>query len=236
MTSKSMASSLLALPQGSFWMGESADDKFATDTERPRRRVTFQRSFAIGKAPVTVGEYRLFSPLHAPGEPGEWPVVNVTWNEAEAYCTWLNAATGQPFRLPSEAEWEYACRAGSQTCFSVGTEIQLSDANYLYSEQGERIGLGRRQAVGLYPANNYGLHDFHGNVCEFTRDTWHADFLGAPCDGQAWITDSRSNQSVIRGGAWDYLPRLLRSAWRDSLPRQERRDNVGFRLALTLPL
>lgn len=226
---------LIALPTGSFWMGESPDDKFATDTERPRHRVTFHRAFAIARTPVTVGEYRLFAPRHGSGEPANWPVANVTWYDAEAYCIWLNAATGQPYRLPSEAEWEYACRAGTESCFSTGPDLQLSQANFLYSEQGERIGIGRRQAVGAYPANRYGLHDFHGNVCEFTRDSWHPDFHGAPSSGQAWVSGGQPDRCVIRGGAWDYLPRLLRSAWRDSLPRNQRRDNVGFRLALTLP-
>jgi len=226
---------MVVLPRGSFWMGESADDKFATDTERPRRLVTFRRQFAIGKTPVTVGEYRLFAPSHSPGEPADWPVANVSWDEAEAYCTWLCAGTGEAFRLPSEAEWEYACRAGTQTCFSTGADLALNEANFLYSENGERIGLGRRQAVGSYPPNPYGLHDLHGNVCEWTKDTWHFDLSAAPSDGQAWIAGPNSPLRVIRGGAWDYLPRLLRSAWRDAVPREQRRDNLGFRLALTLP-
>ena len=226
---------MVTLPGGSFWMGESANDKFATDTERPRHLVTFHRNFAIGKAPVTIGDYRLFAPHHEPGEPADWPVANVSWDDAEAYCTWLCAATGEAYRLPSEAEWEYACRAGTQTCFSTGSDLALSDANFLYSEQGERVGRGRRSAVGSYSPNAYGLHDLHGNVCEFTKDTWHFDLNGAPLDGRARVAGRWPELRVIRGGAWDYLPRLLRSAWRDAIPRNQSRDNVGFRLALTLP-
>lgn len=225
---------LIPLLGGIFWMGESPDDKFATDTERPRHRVTFDHRFALAKYPVTVGQYRLFDPHHAIGEPANWPVVNISWEEAETYCAWLCAATGLSLRLPSEAEWEYGCRGGTSTCFSTGEDLPLSAANFLYSEQGDRVGLGRRQSVGAYPANLYGLSDFHGNICEYTKDSWHSNFVGAPSDGQAWITGGSPDLQVIRGGAWDYLPRLLRSAWRDAIPKTVRRDNVGFRLALTL--
>lgn len=226
---------MVTLPAGSFWMGESVDDKFATDTERPRHLVTFRHKFAIGKTPVTVGEYRLFSPGHGPGEPADWPAVKLSWDDAEAYCIWLCAVTGEAFRLPTEAEWEYACRGGTETCFSTGADLALSAANFLYSEQGERIGLGRRSPVGSYPPNAYGLHDLHGNVCEFTKDTWHSDFTGASPEGRARVGGRWSELRVIRGGAWDYLPRLLRSAWRDAIPRNQARDNLGFRLALTWP-
>ncbi len=224
-----------AVPSETFWMGESADDKFANDTERPRHRVSFAHRFAIGVYPVTVDEYQAFDPSHAPSDCPRWPVVDVSWQNASAYCAWLAEQTGKTFRLPSEAEWECACRAGTDTCFSTGEDISPAQANFLYSESGERIGIGRREEVGAYSENQYGLHDFHGNVSEMTADAWHATYIGAPVDGSAWTVGGASDRRVIRGGGWDYLPRLLRSTWRDSIHLRERRDNVGFRVALTLP-
>ncbi len=225
---------LVKIPPGVFTMGETADDKFATDTERPAHRVVIDRIFALGRFPVMVGEYRAFVPDHASDDDPDWPVVNVSWDEAQTYCAWLRAETGEPFRLPSEAEWEYACRAGTHMPFATGDEITVEAANFLYAENGQRIGPGRRTAVDTYEPNPFGLHDLHGNVCEWVEDVWHPDYLGTPVDGSAWIGGGDSDRRVIRGGAWDYLPRLLRSSWRDSLPRTHRRDNTGFRVALTL--
>jgi formylglycine-generating enzyme required for sulfatase activity len=224
---------LVLLPPGEFMMGETADDKFATATERPAHRVTVSQSFALGRSPVTVGEYRAFAAQGPDEHDDSLPVVQVTWEEARSFCAWLGAQTGNPYRLPTEAEWEYACRAGGQTPFATGTELTAKDANFLYNEEGERIGPGRRSPGGTYPANAFGLEDLHGNVCEWVHDSWHRDYLDAPQNGSAWI-DSKTNLRVIRGGAWDYLPRLLRCAWRDSLPQNHRRDNLGFRVACTL--
>jgi formylglycine-generating enzyme required for sulfatase activity len=228
-----VAPECVRLAPGVFVMGEAADDKFVTDTERPAHRVTIARAFYLGRCPVTVGEFRAFAPGHAADEDPLWPVVNVTWDHACDYCAWLSAETRDPFRLPTEAEWEYACRAGSRTPFATGDEIDVGGANFLYSEEGQRIGPGIRTPVGRYPANAFGLHDLHGNVCEWVYDAWHPGYAGAPGDGSAWA-EPGADRRVIRGGAWDYLPRLLRSAWRDSLPRTQRRDNVGFRVAMSL--
>jgi formylglycine-generating enzyme required for sulfatase activity len=241
---------LVELPPGSFIMGETGDDKFATDTERPAHVVTIARPFALGLFPVTVGEYRAFAPRHAPDDDPAWPVVNVSWHDAQDYCAWLRSATRQRFRLPSESEWEYACRAGARAPFAQGGDITPREANFLYSEEGRRIGPGRRTPAGRYPPNRFGLCDLIGNVCEWVEDAWHPSYDGAPVDGSAWLTAGSSTRltagsstrltagdprrSVIRGGAWDYLPRLLRSAWRDSLPRTHGRDNTGFRVALTV--
>lgn len=229
-----LAPGLVEIPAGVFMMGETIDDKFATDTERPAHRVVFARPFALGRYPVTVGEYRAFVPAHAPGEDSDLPVVNVSWDDARAFCVWRRGQTGRPHRLPSEAEWEYACRAGTRTPFTSGNDLSLREANFLYSENGERIGVGTRTPVGCYAPNAFGLYDLHGNVCEWVEDAWHPDYAGAPADGSAWLDGGDPARRVIRGGAWDYLPRLLRSAWRDALPCAHRRDNTGFRLALTL--
>jgi formylglycine-generating enzyme required for sulfatase activity len=237
-----LAPALVELPPGNFIMGGTDDDKFVTDTERPAHRVAIAHRFALGRFPVTVGEYRAFAPRHAPNEDPDWPAVNVSWDDAQAFCAWLASITGQPFRLPSEAEWEYACRAGTRASFVDSDQITPDDANFLYSEEGQRIGPGQRTPAGRYAPNAFGLYDLLGNVCEWVADIWHCDYAGAPTDGSAWLTAGSSDPRVtcgelrrtIRGGAWDYLPRLLRSAWRDSLPRPHHRDNVGFRVALTL--
>jgi formylglycine-generating enzyme required for sulfatase activity len=237
-----LAPGLVELPPGNFIMGGTDDDKFVTDTERPAHHVAIAHRFALGRFPVTVGEYRAFEPRHAPSDDPDWPVVNVSWDDAQAFCIWLASITGQPFRLPSEAEWEYACRAGTRSSFIDSDKITPLEANFLYSEEGQRIGLGQRTPAGRYAPNAFGLYDLLGNVCEWVEDAWHRDYTGAPTNGSAWLatdkldyrTTSGEPRRTIRGGAWDYLPRLLRSAWRDSLPRTHHRDNVGFRVALTL--
>jgi formylglycine-generating enzyme required for sulfatase activity len=218
------------IPIGEFLMGETADDKFAGDTERPAHLVTIPRPFSMGSFPVTCGEYSLFDTKHAPEDDPALPVVNVSWNDATAYCAWLSAQTGRLYRLPTEAEWEYACRAGSRAPFAWGTEINAREANFLHDEYCVRVGPGHRTPRGAYPANAFGLYDMHGNVCEWVADSWHADYQSAPTDGSAWNVPVGEARRVIRGGAWDYMPRLLRSAWRDWLPRETRRDNVGFRI------
>ncbi len=221
---------MIDLPEGEFVMGENGGDKFANDTERPAHRVRIPPGLALGCFPVTVGEFRLFRPGHAPGEADELPVVRVNWHEACAYCEWLMTQTGRPYRLPSEAAWEYACRAGGQTPFAGGDEITPAQANYLCDENGLRVGIGRRTPVGNYPPNQFGLHDLHGNVGEWVADAWHPDYRGAPADGSAWMGMADSRR-IVRGGAWDYLPRLLRSAWRDWRPATQHADNIGFRVA-----
>ena len=211
----------------SVW-AKAGGDKFANDTERPAHPVDLA-PFALGRFPVTVAEFRAYRPEHAADEDAEWPAVKVNWHDAHGYCDWLSEICDRRYRLPSEAEWEYACRAGSPGPFGFGSEINPCQANYFYAESGERIGPGRRTSCGAYPANAFGLHDLHGNVCEWVEDVWHPDYAGAPADGSVGKAGPQTARRVIRGGAWDYLPRLLRSAWRDGLDETKRRDNVGFR-------
>jgi formylglycine-generating enzyme required for sulfatase activity len=215
-------------------MGDAAGDRFATDTERPLHPVTLACAFAIARFPVTTHEYLRFDPAHPSDGAPMLPVVNVSWEDAKGYCAWLSAETGEPFRLPSEAEWEYACRGGTRSPFASGEDISPGEANFLYAEDGSLVGVGGRTPPGRYPANAFGLEDAHGNVCEWVEDAWHPNYRGAPGDGHPWISGGDPGRRVIRGGAWDYLPRLLRSAWRDSLPRGQSRDNVGFRVAMSL--
>jgi formylglycine-generating enzyme required for sulfatase activity len=224
---------MIALPSDEFIMGENAADKFVNDTERPAHLVKFTECFALGKYPVTVGEFRDFRPGHLPDDNEHLPVIHVNWHDAVAYCEWLSQKIDRPYRLPAEAEWEFACRAGSRTPFSSGNGITVTSANFLYDENGLRTGPGHRTPVGSYSANAFGFHDFHGNVCEWVADAWHPDYTGAPADGSAWI-DGDNQSRVIRGGAWDYLPSLLRSSWRDRRKANFRSDNLGFRVALSV--
>ncbi len=209
----------IPLPPGKHAIGASAGDKFADHSEGAERRARIGK-VALGKFPVTVGEYREFHPTHAPADADDLPVVQVSWQDARAFCAWLSSGTGQSWRLPREVEWEIACRAGSDTPFSTGHQLTPADANFLYDESGARVGSGARTPVGRYPANPWGFHDLHGNVAEWCEDT---------C-----TSDPDEDRRIVRGGAWDLLPRLLRSSARDALPTNARRDNVGFRVALTL--
>lgn len=219
----------MIIPEGEFLMGENNEDKFANDTERPRHPVKIH-SFQMARSPVTLGEYRRFCAGHEAGLPDAWPATMVSWEDAMEYCAWLGGGT----RLPSEAEWEYAARAGSRTHYPWGDTLSPSDANYYYGEDGSKVGCGHRTPPGLFPANRFGLFDMMGNVCEWTQDAWHSNYREAPESASPWTEGGREEMHVLRGGAWDYLPRLLRVSWRDHLPASTRRDNVGFRIARSI--
>lgn len=226
------APQMVVLPGGQFAMGENENDKFANDTERPRHLVTIASKIAIGRFPVTVAEFQRFD--NTVGGPGDLPMVNVSWNQANRYCAWLAGETERAYRLPTEAEWEYACRSGNNSPFYRGNELTIAEANYLYNEHGQKIGRGTLTAYGSYPPNGFGIADMLGNVCEWVADSWHPNYIGAPSDGSSWCDGVEPTKRVIRGGAWDYLPRLLRCSWRDWLWSTTGRDNVGFRVAVTL--
>jgi len=223
---------MVMIPSGEFKMGAGPEDKFANHTELPSVKIRV-REFAIGSFAVTVGEYRAFQPDHAPEDHEHLPVVHVSWNEACQFCEWLSAKSGKNYRLPTEAEWEFACRAGTTTPFHTGHQLSIQDANYFYSESGLRVGPGSRVEVGSYPPNCWGIHEAHGNVSEWCADSWHPSHEGASLNGLR--RESNENpMRVIRGGSWDYLPRLLRSSWRDGVPAGNSRDNLGFRIAYSL--
>lgn len=229
---------LAILPTGSFFMGGIPNDKFVSEVELPQHRVDFQYLFALGIEPVTRGEWLLMMGSLPPGNLAELgadhPVVNVTYPEVMAYLRELSIVSGFPYRLPTESEWEYGCRAGSDTIFPHGNCLNPEDANFLYDEQGSAIGAGKLTPSGAYATNRFGLADMLGNVCEWTADTWHPNYHGAPDDGSSWTDEGKSNCRTIRGGAWDHLPRVLRASWRDWAPEQARWDNLGFRVARTL--
>jgi formylglycine-generating enzyme required for sulfatase activity len=232
------APELVAIPVGEFMMGSTDEEEGAYEYERPQHRVTIDRRFAIGRYPVTFDEYDRFCQAKGRNKPedqgwgrGRQPAINVSWQDAQEYIAWLSQEAGRAYRLPSEAEWEYACRAGTTTRFSFGDAITPKDANYVDS------GLDKTSEVGAYPANRWGLHDVHGNVWEWVEDDWHKNYDGAPVDGSAWKdvgSSSNPRLCVLRGGSWIYLPWGCRSAVRFRIVTDNRGNLVGFRVARTL--
>ncbi|NJA04989.1 SUMF1/EgtB/PvdO family nonheme iron enzyme [Methylococcaceae bacterium WWC4] len=222
---------MIIIPAGSFAMGGG---KY--DNEKPIHTVTFAKPFKLGKYPVTFAEYDVFAEQTGRVKPqdegwgrGRRPVVNVSWQDAVDYAAWLRETTGKPYRLPSEAEWEYACRAGSRGEFFWGDDAGLAE-HYAWFD--ENAG-GTSQEVGLKLANPFGLHDMAGNVWEWPQDAWHDNYQGAPNDGSVWLDGG--GWRVIRGGSWDTYPGNLRSAYRNGEGLGLRFDGLGFRLAQDLP-
>jgi len=166
---------------------------------------------------------------------GRRPVINVSWQDAQAYCAWLAGQTGKPYHLPTEAEWEYACRAGTETPFHWGDTISPKQANYdgNYPYNGGAKGEYRQKTlpVGQLEPNAFGLYDMHGNVWEWCEDSWHDNYQSAPTDGSAWV-DGNSANRVLRGGSWSSHGRSVRSAYRNRNGPDYRNYYFGFRLAL----
>jgi formylglycine-generating enzyme required for sulfatase activity len=172
---------------------------------------------------------------------GRQPVINVSWRDAKAYLEWLSRDLGQPYRLLTEAEWEYACQAGTTTPFSFGRTITPSqvnyDGNYTYGNGAKGTYRRRTVAVGSLPANPWGLHEMHGNVWEWVEDIWHNDYAGAPCNGSAWTDREGANSDsrrVMRGGSWANNPKYCRSAYRSRYDPDICGSILGFRLVRTL--
>jgi len=220
--------------------------------ETPQHWVGIERPFAIGRYPVTVGDWRAFAEASGwqPGGEVDWtapgfaqgelhPVVGVSWNDAQQYVAWLSERTGQRYRLPSEAEWEYACRAGTRTAFSFGDAIDTGKANYdgNFTWNGGPRGEYRRGTtpVDQFAPNPWGLHDMHGNVWEWVQDVMHENYDGAPLDGSAWEAGGERARRILRGGSWLYNPRYLRSALRNGFSAVMSNDIVGFRIVRELP-
>ncbi len=174
------------------------------------------------------------------------PVVCVNWADAQAYVAWLSETTGARYRLPSEAEWEYAARAGTQTARYWGdgaaggcTYANAADSTLKEEHRGWAVAACRdgevnTSLVGSYRANAFGLHDMLGNVWEWVEDCWHDDYTGAPSDGEAWTSDGDCERRVLRGGSWSHGPRNVRSANRNWSDRDNRLFNNGFRVVRAL--
>jgi len=236
------APEMIVVPRGRYLMGSLAGDEDAEESERPQHEVIIASPFAVGVSPVTRGEFARFAEatgyeVEALGnrswrQPGfeqtdDHPVVLVSWHDAQAYVAWLRERSrGETYRLLSEAEWEYCCRAGTTSAYSTGDDITPELANF-----------GRDSAtttpVARFPANPWGLRDMHGNVWEWCEDNWHSNYEGAPVDGSVWKGGDTSLR-VLRGGSWGSDPQVLRSACRVRGQPGYRISYIGFRVARTL--
>ncbi len=225
---------LVAIPAGRFLMGSRHNEGY--DDERPQHSVSVP-AFWMSQYPVTQAQWAAIMkwtpPYRCKGP--QRPVDRVNWRDALAFCKRLSETTGRAYRLPGEAEWEYACRAGTNTPFYVGPTITTDLANYvgLHTYLAEPEGVYRHVTtdVGSFPPNPFGLYDMAGNVWEWCADAWHANYDGAPTDGSVWAGDDAAR--VMRGGCWHDPPGLCRSAARLKYAPNEAEDYLGFRVALT---
>ena len=226
---------------GSFLMGSPEQEKKRTSAEGPQHQVTVP-TFFMGRYPVTQAQWRIVAgwekgletdPSRFKGD--NRPVEQVSWHDAKKFCQRLSKKTKRHYRLPTEAEWEYACRAGTTTPFACGetisTELANYDGRYIY-ERG-KTGEYRKETtpVGQFGwTNPWGLSDMHGNVYEWCEDYWHENYENAPNDGSAWLTDSEDKYRVCRGGSWSFNPLCCRSAYRFGNGPDYRNIDIGFRL------
>ena len=249
---------MVSIPEGSFMMGAPRNEKDSSDSERPQHQVTVQ-PFFMGKYPVTQAQWKAVAALSQVNrelnpDPSRFkgasrPVEQVSWYDAVEFCSRLSQYTGRPYRLPSEAEWEYACRAGTTTPFHFGetitSELANYDANYTYGAGVKGTYREETTVVGSFGvANNFGLYDMHGNVWEWCLDDWHSNYEGAPTDGSPWFDGNdkdnlyqKQGNAVPRGGSWDINPRICRSASRNDYDGAERDfllDNVAFRVVCAI--
>ncbi|NEO01982.1 MAG: formylglycine-generating enzyme family protein [Moorea sp. SIO3I7] len=237
---------MVSIPEGSFLMGSPKTEKGSYDRERPQHQVSLQ-PFFLGKYPVTQAQWRTVAnlpkvkrdlkpdPSYFKGD--NRPVEQVNWYDAVEFCDRLSQYTGRKYRLPSEAEWEYACRAGTTTPFHYGETITSELANYrassIYAEEAKGEFREETTPVGSFPPNGFGLYDMHGNVWEWCADSWHGNYEGAPKDGSIWtVYNNHTHYHNLRGGSWGSSPGDCRSASR--LCYYARGDfdvSVGFRVA-----
>jgi formylglycine-generating enzyme required for sulfatase activity len=224
---------LVVVPAGSFDMGS------ASEYENPTHRVNISKPFAIGRNEVTFGEWDKcvddggckYRPDDRDWGRGDRPVINVSWLDAKAFATWLSQKTGKTYRLPSEAEWEYAARGGTTTPYWWGRDVGSRQANCRECNSGE----GQKTTpVGTYKANPFGLNDTAGNVAEWIEDCWNDNYRGAPNNGAAWTT-GQCRLRVLRGGAFDSQAKYLRSMARFRYDADVRFIANGFRVVRELP-
>jgi formylglycine-generating enzyme required for sulfatase activity len=251
------------LPQGAFLLGASPGDPDRTPVEGPQRRVEIPVPFAIGIFPVLVSEFmavmgapaatpddkpaargwlgRLFggappppipAAASAPSNPA-LPITHVSLDDAQEFVVRLSAATAEPYRIPSETEWEYACRARSQSRYSWGDTIDASKAAFAWDSPGTRAPPIGPVEPGSFASNGFGLYDMHGNVREWTADLWHESYDATPLDGSP-ATDGHGSMHVVRGGGWSDGPTLLRSSARMRATQTGRVNVIGLRVARAL--
>lgn len=252
---------MVVVPPGSFMMGSPASEAGRDKDEGPQRNVTIARAFAVGKFEVTFAEWEsclagggcrsMRSPSDQGWGRGRRPVINVSWDDAQEFVAWLSHTTGKRYRLLSEAEWEYAARAGMATRYSWGNSdrqacefANLADRALAETRKTKtaelktadcRDGYVNTAPVGSFKPNNFGLHDMHGNVAEWVEDCWHDTYDGLPDDGSPWTSDCNGdNRRAERGGAWVSSSVTVRSANRNWSPPGDRLTYRGFRVARTL--
>ena len=240
---------MMLIPAGEFIMGSPADELERAKAEGPQHRVGVP-SFFMGRFPVTQAQWRFVAglpqqettlkPEPSSFQGGDRPVEQVNWHEVIEFCARLAKHTQRPYRLPSEAEWEYACRAGTTTPFHFGEMISPKlanyDGNYNYNNGPKGEYREETTPVGSFQvANEFGLYDLHGNVYEWCQDVWHDNYEGAPTDGSAWTEGGNQNRRVSRGGSWFTFPRFCRSAYRYFDTPGTRDLNIGFRVCCSAP-
>jgi formylglycine-generating enzyme required for sulfatase activity len=223
---------MVLIPAGTFMMG--SPDGAVSGDDHPQHQVSVQ-SFYIGKYEVTQAQYRAVMGRNPSDFKGDnRPVENVSWNDAVEFCRKLSQMTGKEYRLPTEAEWEYACRAGTTTPFAFGSSLSSEQANFVgnYPYGGAAKGVDRQQttSVGSFQPNAWGLYDMHGNVWEWCEDWYHDNYNGAPTDGSAWLSGGAQEYRVMRGGSWYDHAINIRSAIRGRNTPGLRNKDVGFRV------
>jgi len=223
---------MVYIPEGIFLMGSPENEADRYKDEGPQHRVAVP-AFYMGKYPVTQKEWFIVStfpqverklesePSHFKGD--DLPVEMVSWHDAVEFCKRLSKHTRQNYRLPSEAEWEYACRANTTAAYFFGNSITKEQANF-------NENVGQPTSICIYPPNAFGLYGMHGNLWEWCLDHWHENYKDAPTDGSAWGGGGDSNKRVIRGGSWSDLPGNCRSAYRNYFDRDNRNIDIGFRV------
>jgi formylglycine-generating enzyme required for sulfatase activity len=226
---------MISLRGGTFLMGSPAGEGYPD--EKPWHEVRVE-PFFIGRFPVTQGQWMDLMDLDKGWRfrGARKAVHNVSWREALEFCERLTKLTGHAFWLPSEAQWEYACRGGTETAFSCGPTITTDLANY----NGEYTYLAAPKGpyrhllldVDAFPANPFGLHEMHGNLWEWCADPWHDRYDGAPADGRVWDEGGSDRYRVARGGSWHETPDLCRSAGRLKLPYDEGDEMIGLRVVI----
>jgi formylglycine-generating enzyme required for sulfatase activity len=225
---------MVALSPGPFTMGSNSSDP----SEKPAHKVTLHTPFAIGKYEVTVDQWRqcikanVCPTVPLPDDaPGNIPMRDVSWDEAQLYIKWLTTASGKPYRLPTEAEWEYAARGGTATRYWWGDEMK--GGNSSCKDCGQPWKMEEPPPVGSFPANPFGLHDMNGSVWEWVQDCWHSSYKGAPADGSAWA-EPNCQTRVIRGGSWREDGSYMLSTTRFKYDASVRQSQNGLRVARSL--
>jgi len=220
---------MISLPGGNFAMGSNDDI-----SEKPVHQVAI-KPFSIGKHPVTIREWNACADAKACGFTAagkeDAPVTDINWNDAKQFVTWLAQVTGKKYRLPTEAEWEYAARGGTQTKYWWGDQFQSDMVNCKNCIAAAAVE--QPMKIGSLKANPFGLHDMGGGVDQWVEDCWHKNYQGAPSDGSAWVADGDCSSRVIRSGSWRNDARSARPASRDRYDAVVRYPTHGFRIALS---